>query len=379
MIVGPLSNLHRKAKELLGLSPLTTGDSPTGERPPADLSQASHASPPRPTTDGDFHLRPAHRSEVHGAVRALMSLPGRPADDDHVAEFVRQAPARRVDLSLLWVAERRGRIAWALLPVLSPGRTALLLSPGVPPSAAERSAAAGLLDQMAAALRDRGVDLAQALLDPTDAAARDLFVGRAFAPMAELIYLTAEPRRRTAAPPLPDGTTWVGYGPRTHGLFARAIAATYEDSLDCPALNGVREMDDVIAGHMASGEFDSALWRLLCHPSVGGGPGSSADVDPEPLGVLLLSRIPQAQAVELVYLGLVPTARGRRLGDLLVRHALAAVAELGMGRLTLAVDARNAPALKVYYRNGMARAGAKLAVMRDLRAAGEVGAEPRVG
>jgi ribosomal protein S18 acetylase RimI-like enzyme len=36
-------------------------------------------------------------------------------------------------------------------------------------------------------------------------------------------------------------------------------------------------------------------------------------------------------------------------------------------RLTLAVDARNIPALKLYYRHGMTRVASKLAFMRDLR------------
>ena len=179
--------------------------------------------------------------------------------------------------------------------------------------------------------------------------------------MAELIYLAGEPRRRLAAPALPAGVAWVEYNPATHEQFKRAIAATYDNSLDCPALNGVRDMEDVVAGHRASGEFDPRLWRLLVEPAA-----DPAD-PPVPLGVLLLAPIPAAAALELVYLGLVPAARGRRLGDLLLRHALAGVADHGMQRLTLAVDARNAPALKLYYRHGLARVGSKLAMMRDLR------------
>jgi GNAT superfamily N-acetyltransferase len=120
-------------------------------------------------------------------------------------------------------------------------------------------------------------------------------------------------------------------------------------------------MDDVMAGHKASGDFVPSLWRLLCQP------GATPEARPQPLGVLLLARIPQASAVELVYLGLVSSARGRKLGDLLVKQALAGVIEQGMSRLTLAVDARNAPALKLYYRNGLSRAGMKIAMMRDLR------------
>ena len=35
--------------------------------------------------------------------------------------------------------------------------------------------------------------------------------------------------------------------------------------------------------------------------------------------------------------------------------------------MCLAVDARNTPALKLYYRHGMSRIGVKLALLKDLR------------
>lgn len=357
--MGPLSNLHRRARALLGLAPATADGLPMASLDPPGVARP--AAPVVPLAEGAIHYRQPRRDEVFGAVRMLMSLSGRPADDAQVAEFLRNAPARRVDLSLLRVAERRGRLLWSLLPVLSPGHTALLLSPPVPTHAADAAAAGELVDRLCADLRGRGVHLAQTLLDPADAAARSLFAARGFAAMSELIYLTGEPRRRFVPPPTPPGLEWVSYSAATRDLFKRAIAATYERSLDCPALNGLRDMDDVLAGHQATGEFDPAHWRLLCRPP------PAAGGDPDPLGVLLLARVPAANAVELVYLGLAPAARGRRLGDHLVKRALAGVVELRATRLTLAVDAKNEPALKLYYRNGMARAGSKVAMMRDLR------------
>jgi len=65
---------------------------------------------------------------------------------------------------------------------------------------------------------------------------------------------------------------------------------------------------------------------------------------------------------------LTPAARGRRLGELMMRQALAVTARRRQPRLCLAVDAENVPALKLYYRHGMRRVGSKLALMRDLRA-----------
>ena len=71
-----------------------------------------------------------------------------------------------------------------------------------------------------------------------------------------------------------------------HALFAETILQTYRDSLDCPGLNGVRQIEDIIAGHKASGEFDPALWFLLCEQpaqrSNGNGQPSARRPAPEP-------------------------------------------------------------------------------------------------
>jgi ribosomal protein S18 acetylase RimI-like enzyme len=164
---------------------------------------------------------------------------------------------------------------------------------------------------------------------------------------------------------VPPGFGWLPYSARAHEQFVSAIAETYRHSLDCPALNGLRDMNDVLAGHKASGEFDPALWVLLCEHVPGAAHVGSTHVAH---GVLLLSKMPPGDSLELVYLGLTPAARGRGLGDLLVKEALAAVAAQGASRLSLAVDSGNAPALKLYYRHGLHRIASKLALMRVLEA-----------
>ena len=319
-------------------------------------SAPTPAPPPPPAAV----YRPAARDEVGAALALVLGSAGYPADNAHVVDFIGFAQRRGINVSGAWVADAGGVLAWALLPVVSPGRSMLLLTPAAGPSDAARSSAAGgLVDAACAHFAERDVQLAQVLLDPADAASQRLYEGRSFQRVAHLIYLQATPRRKAAAPALPLGVRWVGYGPETHALFARTIAATYQDSLDCPRLNGLRDMEDVIAGHKASGEFDPRLWGLLCEGE-------------EPLGVLLLSRAAPADTLELVYLGLAPAARGRGLGGVLMRQALAAAAACGAGRLSLAVDADNQPALKLYYRHGMQRVGAKLALMRLLGGAGEL-------
>jgi mycothiol synthase len=175
--------------------------------------------------------------------------------------------------------------------------------------------------------------------------------------MAELQYLQADVRRGFPPPPVPAGVELLNYTAELHEDFARTIVESYRESLDCPGLNGLRDIEDVIAGHKSSGGRPEAFnpsWWFLLRDATG------------PLAVLLLARTANDTA-ELVYLGLAPEARGRGFGDLFVRHALHVVSAGGVAALALAVDANNTPALRLYHRHGLRRVGSKLALMRELK------------
>ena len=220
-------------------------------------------------------------------------------------------------------------------------------------------------DRLAARYAANDVQLAhKVLLDPADDAGRRMFwkcIG--FKRMAELIYLhrASQLRRPLPPPPLPADIIVSNYSPETHALFAQAILASYRQSLDCPALNGVRNIEDIVAGHKAGGDFDPRNW----YRSVRTGINRTGTAE-SPLGVLLLSKLPRGESAELVYLGLAPHVRGRGLGDWMMRQAFTTAASMGVARLSLAVDSINAPALKLYYRFGMAKMGSKVAMMRKL-------------
>ena len=85
------------------------------------------------------------------------------------------------------------------------------------------------------------------------------------------------------------------------------MEATYKQTLDCPQINGVREMEDVLSGYRDVGQFDPGNWMLATR----GG---------KDIGCVLLSAH-EDKLWELVYMGIVPEARGCRLGVELVRYA----------------------------------------------------------
>lgn len=307
--------------------------------------------------------RPARREETRAALKLVLSHNGRLGTDAQVLEFLRFALQRHIDTTALWVAEQRGRLVWAILPVASPGRTVLLFMPtgtGFP-----EAAAAQLIDAVCTHYEQQGNRLAQALAEPPDTALLHLLQSSQFDRMAELIYMQRLVRAGMARFELPAPLRAMPYSPDAHALFAATTLRTYERSLDCPALNGLRDIEDVLAGHRATGEFDPGMWHLLLN-------------DREAVGVVLLSRLRHADTAELVYFGLTPEARGRGIGAAAMEHALAVVARAELSQLTLAVDASNTPALKRYSRHGFTRTGSKNALIRklDQHPVAPVAAEP---
>ena len=117
------------------------------------------------------------------------------------------------------------------------------------------------------------------------------------------------------------------------------IEETYIETQDIPALNGVREIQDVIEGYERTGDFAPQLWLFV--------QAQGRDV-----GVLLLADHPRQNQFELIYMGLIPTARGRGWGAKLAGHAQQLTMAAGRERLVLAVDALNDPAIRAYTRVG---------------------------
>ena len=269
------------------------------------------------------------------------------------------------------------RLEWATLTIRSAGRTGLiLLAPlpqsdpgrgGTETSAALRQAVAQLIEQE----RSHHMGLLQALLPPTHTDEARLLTDCGFVRLTELIYLMgelpSEPRGGNAGadpgaawPALPsDG--WAAYDDATADAFVRVIRASYVHTLDCPALEGVRRMEDVLAGHKASGLFRPDLWFLFSR-------------DGEPIGAVLLNQVLDLSCptVELVYMGLVESARGLGLGGRMFRFARHAARRAGFTRIVTAVDAENLPALTLYRHAGLSETMRRIAYILPLEQAAGV-------
>jgi len=255
---------------------------------------------------------------------------------------------------LWWAAAPAGPLA-AVLAVYSPGNTAVLLFSTTATGRIAPSALADLLGGLAAAILDEGQTLVQALLDTHAAEDAAAFERAGFFRLAELIFmrnnLRGGLRRREHAEAPPAGMELLSYSDATDALFRRGIEASYAGSLDCPALEGLRHIEDVLAGHKAAGIFRADLWTV-------------AAIDGEPAGVLLMNQNAMHNTAEVVYMGVSQPFRGRGLGRLLLRRAAAMAAEDRFAALTLAVDAQNHYAHRLYLDEGFAETMRKWAYVR---------------
>lgn len=275
------------------------------------------------------------------ALHRLIQRPGlAKVDVDHqVRALLRHAESRQLSLEHCLIAQDREEILACCLNIDSPGRTSAVYIPAHQPNERAVEAAIALLKHASELARQRHISFLQSII-PTDAVVdRQVLCKAGFQQLAELIYMENDLTTWQGGEKSPWQLTWINYSSETHDLFGKTVQATYEGTLDCAQLSGLRDISDILATHRATGIFDPRMWLLGL-------------VDNEPVGVLLLSRLPEVSAVEVVYMGLRAEWRGRGLALALLNHGIRVAQEQAALRLTLAVDAVNKPARKLYARCG---------------------------
>jgi len=199
------------------------------------------------------------------------------------------------------------------------------------------------------------IALAQAIVEPEERLTACAFEDAGYLQLACLEYMERRIVRsgRIPSPQWPAEVTLVAYEARHEPLFKQALLQSYIDTLDCPALCGMRDIDDVLRDHKGKGVEDPSLWTLVLW-------------DRQPAAALLLNPVADGVTVELSYLGVGVNYRGRGLGRRLMGLAMRQLSERPYTRFTLAVDQKNLPALRLYKSFGLARTDRRLAYIRPV-------------
>jgi ribosomal protein S18 acetylase RimI-like enzyme len=259
-----------------------------------------------------------------------------------------------LDSQSLFVLRGPQGLAGALLCLSMPGAGALIWPPGVGASPLQAALEDRLVRHALDWLRGRGAKLVQALLAPEEEGLAPPLVRNGFDRITDLWYLYHDHNTPLGALATPARLEFRTFSETDPLLFQQTLLRTYEGTLDCPELSGLRSGEEVLAGHRSQGVYDPRRWWLGMHE---GGP----------VGVLLMTELPETGDWDVAYMGVVPEARRCGFGSELLLWALADARAAGVARVVLSVDVRNRPAWELYRRIGFQpsdRRGVYLAVWR---------------
>ena len=189
-------------------------------------------------------------------------------------------------------------------------------------------------------LKHGGVKVCQAFASSEERPAMAPLERNGFSFVTQLVFLERDvvPEDDSVKPPTirVQCKPWLGLPTREQ---REVLLATHEEALDCPELNDARTSDEVINGYFRDNPGTYSWWLKI--------EGSE-----RPVGVMLFEKGSKASDLELSYLGLVPTVRGKGLGGAAITYANRIAGNSGYRAVSVAVDARNEPALRLYRRHG---------------------------
>ena len=140
----------------------------------------------------------------------------------------------------------------------------------------------------------RGVKVCQAFAAESEVAG--MGAGTLWLSVRHTTDLTAE---RPAISMRTISLAFIAERPPFSDVFRSTLLATDRETLDCPELNGDRSPEELFASFVQP--VDGTTWHL-------------ALLRGKPIGVVVLTKGESEDEIELSYLGLVPSARGRGLG-----------------------------------------------------------------
>jgi len=300
-----------------------------------------------------FEVRPLSNQEINRALELLSceSFSGSVDLAAKVASFREQTLCERYDLACQLAVLDDNHIIYTCFFETCPGRAVFILSdlPKIdnPRIYDLQTQVIHSLFQWAV---DQGNNFVQIILDPDDHPRQKICSQMGFRQLTDLIYLHRSGDTQPANCAPPDNISWLTYDKSNHSLFKQLITQTLEDSLDSPELKKLRKLEDLISSLKTTDRFEPSYWRLLkCKDSSKSNKKNQQD---EPAGTLLLAPTPQRDAIEIIYLGVVPQMRGKGLGKALLNEAVNLAKQTGVKSVLVSIDCRNNPARKLYEKFG---------------------------
>jgi GNAT superfamily N-acetyltransferase len=288
---------------------------------------------------GSVEIVPVGAEDVRRALRVVAAGEGADIASEMRVEAMEATARAAAGPVIAWWALSSGRAAAAAAVLPGPGGTGMIFFTQPEVRGVRRewlvAAVAGAARQALAG------DLAfvQSLAAPWRKAPMEVLAAAGFERLAELVYLRREVTRGDGRGE-DAGVGWTHVGECGEAELARLLLLTYEDSIDCPRLYGLRTIEQTIAGHKGLGPHHSEWWWI-------------ATVQGRPAGcILLCESAASSGCIEVAYMGVAAEFRRRGLGRRMLRRAAAMACRQGREALTVAVDAANTGAATLYADEG---------------------------
>lgn len=191
------------------------------------------------------------------------------------------------------------------------------------------------LQEAKSATTQKGVATAHALLGEFDAQSVHLFESAGFATLATLQYMEWIATQNPQVLSQITNATFFAASALTHDVLCSTLEKTFIGSLDCPAIHGKRNIEDIIASHKGFEQNDLSLWFTILS-------------DNEPAGVLFMNHLQNESILEIAYLGITPEMRNKGFAIDAMSHAVNQAVKRGCNKIVLAVDDTNIPAISLY-------------------------------
>ncbi len=215
-----------------------------------------------------------------------------------------------------------------------PGRTGLIWPPQVARLKEQQSTEDRLTQRGIDWLIRQGARVLQAVLSPEEAPQARPLLRHGFVHATTLHYLR-HTLRQIPSPPSTPRWTVEPYCDQNADIFQQTLLHSYEGSLDCPELNGRRDVADIIAGYRGHRGHHPELWWLV-------------RLSDRPAGVLIAGALHEDTGHEVAYIGVVPERRGQGVARQIMEKVLTELRRRNSPQVTISVDCRNRPALRLY-------------------------------
>jgi mycothiol synthase len=284
--------------------------------------------------DHVFQVETARPEDREAALRLLFQHLEPSERERRVANALHLMELGRLQPEGLFVARDGQGVCGTMICLPIPGASGLVWPPQTRKLAGAQGVEDDLVRHAANWLRCQGSRLGQALLTPDETHLAVALERNGFRHTTALWYMR---REMALAVPRTEQSrlSLVAHDASDAALFAETLLRTYEGTCDCPEVNGVRTIDEILDGHKADAGANFSHWWLAFE-----GEG--------PVGVLLANESPEWESWEIAYIGIMPKARRQGLGRELMLKALVEARVAEVPQLTLCVDARNAPAISLY-------------------------------